>query len=107
MRLAVVCLLLAVSALTIPVTRARGADEADDTLALLVGVLKDTADPAAQADILRGLNAAMEGKRGAKMPAGWKELSATLAKSPNEEVRKQTERLSAVFGDASTLDAMK
>lgn len=83
------------------------ADESDDTLGLLVGVLKETTDPAAQADILRGLNAAMEGKRGVKMPAGWKELSGQLASSPNAEVRKQAQKLSAMFGDASTLDAMK
>lgn len=79
----------------------------DDTLALLVDVLKTTDDPAAQADMLRGLVAAMEGKRNVKMPAGWPELAARFAKSPNEEVRKTSQALSAVFGDAGTLDAMK
>src|SRR6187402_1938994 len=85
---------------------ARG-DEADETIGLLLGVLKDTADPAAQADMLKGMNSAMEGKRNVKMPAGWAEVYAKLEKSPNEEVRKQAAKLSAAFGDVSTLDAMK
>jgi putative heme-binding domain-containing protein len=83
------------------------ADDADDTIGLLVTVLKDTADPAAQADMLKGLNAAMEGKRGVKMPAGWAELYPKLAASANADVRREAQKLSAVFGDASTLDAMK
>src|SRR5438105_10162602 len=83
------------------------ADDSDETLGLLIGVLKDTSDPAAQADMLKGMNAAMEGKRNVKMPAGWPELYPTLAKSNNEDVRKQAQKLSAIFGDAGTLDIMK
>jgi putative heme-binding domain-containing protein len=83
------------------------ADEADDTIGLLIGVLKDTADPAAQADLLRGMNDAMAGKRNVKMPPGWQEVYAKLSQSPNEEVRKQGAKLAAVFGDAGTLEAMK
>jgi putative heme-binding domain-containing protein len=87
---------------------ARAADDApDDTIGLLVSVLKDTPDPAAQSDMLKGLNAALEGKRNVKMPAGWAELYPKLSASPNEEVRKQAQKLAAVFGDAGTLDAMK
>jgi putative heme-binding domain-containing protein len=88
-------------------TAALAEDNGDDTIGLLIGVLKDTSDPAAQADMLKGMNAAMEGKRNVKMPAGWQDVYATLSKSPNEEVRKQAQKLSAVFGDAGTLDAMK
>jgi putative heme-binding domain-containing protein len=87
-----------------PVVRA---DEAEETIGLLLGVLKETADPGAQADMLRGMNSAMEGKRNVKMPAGWGEVYAKLSQSPNEEVRKQAAKLSAAFGDVSTLDAMK
>lgn len=83
------------------------ADDADDTIGLLIGVLKDTADPAAQADLLKGMNAAMEGKRNVKMPAGWQDVYAKLSQSPNEEVRKQGAKLAAIFGDAGTLEAMK
>src|SRR3954462_2471384 len=83
------------------------ADDADDTIGLLIGVLKDTADPAAQADLLKGMNAAMEGKRNVKMPSGWQDVYAKLIQSPNEEVRKQGAKLAAIFGDAGTLEAMK
>jgi putative heme-binding domain-containing protein len=83
------------------------ADDADDTIGLLIGVLKDTADPAAQADMLKGMNAALEGKRNVKMPPAWADVGPKLAQSPSEEVRKQAAKLSAAFGDASTLDAMQ
>src|SRR4051812_8395468 len=83
------------------------ADDADDTLGLLIRVLKDTADPAAQADLLKGMNDAMAGKRNVKMPPGWQEVYANLSQSPNEEVRKQGAKLAAIFGDAGTLEAMK
>lgn len=83
------------------------ADDTDDTLQLLLGVIKETNDPAAQADMLKGLNAAMEGKRNVKMPAGWQELYPKLQQSSNETVRKESAKLAAVFGDTATLDAMK
>src|SRR5258706_8349286 len=83
------------------------ADDANATIGFLIGVLKDTADPAAQADLLKGMNAAMEGKRNVKMPAGWQEVYAKLSQSPSEEVRTQGAKLAAVFGDAGTLEAMK
>src|SRR5438270_5717784 len=86
---------------------ARAADDSDDTLGVLLGVLKDTSDPAAQADMLRGMNAAMEGKRNVKMPAGWQEVYAKLSQSPSDEVKRQAQKLSATFGDTATLDAMK
>jgi len=82
-------------------------DNKDDTIGLLLGVLKDTSDPAVQADLLRGMNAAMEGKKNVKMPPGWQDLYAKLSKSPNDEVRTQSAKLAAVFGDVGTLAAMK
>jgi hypothetical protein len=90
-----------------PVARAQNAGGDDDTIGLLVGVLKDTADPAAQADMLRGMNAALEGKRNVKMPAGWQDLYPKLSASSSDDVRKQAAKLSAIFGDASTLEAMR
>jgi putative heme-binding domain-containing protein len=89
-----------------PLSRAQDAG-GDDTIGLLIAVLKDTDDTAAQADMLKGLNAAMEGKKGVQMPPGWPELYAKLAKSPNETVKSESRKLAAVFGDASTLEAMK
>ena len=95
---------LSIAFVAVPVARA---DDADDTIGLLIGVLKDTADPAAQADMLKGMNAALEGKKNAKMPPAWPEVYAKLSQSPSEDVRKLSAKLSASFGDASTLEAMK
>jgi putative heme-binding domain-containing protein len=100
-----IVLLIVLPGLLAPAVRAQ--DGGDDTIGLLISVLKDTDDPAAQADMLKGLNAAMEGKRGVKMPEGWPQLYAKLEKSPNETVKTESRKLSAVFGDASTLEAMK
>src|SRR5688572_9924787 len=100
-------LFLLIVALGFPAPAAPAQDGGDDTIGLLIGVLKDTDDPAAQADMLKGLNAAMEGKKGVKMPAGWPELYARLANSTNETVKAEARKLAAVFGDASTLEAMK
>ena len=102
-----ICILSLALIAPTPAARARDAGGEDDTIGLLVSVLKDTADPAAQADMLRGINAALEGKRNVKMPPGWQELYPKLSGSPSEEVRKQSAKLSAIFGDASTLDAMR
>ena len=79
----------------------------EDNMAILVEVLKATDDPSAQADMLKGMVGALEGKKSVKMPAGWAELNAKLSKSPNAEVRQYAEKLSASFGDASTLQAIK
>ena len=57
--------------------------------------------------MLRGMNAALEGKRNVKMPAGWAELYPKLSASPSDDVRNQAAKLSALFGDTSTLDAMR
>ncbi|HSI35543.1 MAG: c-type cytochrome [Phycisphaerae bacterium] len=101
MKLAVA--LLAVVVFAFP---ARAADN-DDNLDLLVTVIASTDDPAAQADMLRGLAAALEGKKNVKMPAGWAQLSPKLAASPNAEVKTIAAKLSAAFGDVSSLDAFK
>src|SRR3954468_20231732 len=93
-----------------PIARAQdggGGGGDDDTIGLLVGVLKDTSDAAAQADMLRGMNAALEGKRNVKMPAGWAELYPRRCAGPSDDVRKQAAKLSALFGDTSTLDVMR
>jgi putative heme-binding domain-containing protein len=100
----VLCIVVVIGSIAAP---APAQDGGDDTIGLLIGVLKETDDPAAQADMLKGLNAAMEGKKGVKMPAGWPDLYAKLASSPNDTVKTEARKLSAVFGDASTLEAMK
>lgn len=97
-------LLIALLLAAVPI---RAEDKPDESLDLLVTVIAATEEPAAQADMLRGLASALEGKKNVKMPTGWAELSPKLVKSSNEEVRKLAAQLSAAFGDVGTLDAMK
>lgn len=79
--------------------------EGRDPLALLVEVLRQTEDPQAQADILRGMREGL-GAQTVKMPRGWPELAARLAQSPNAEVRGLARDLSARFGDAAALEGL-
>src|SRR5204862_344720 len=83
------CFLLLVAA----VLRARG-DTDSDPLPMLVHVLRGTADPELQLDILRGLSAAFKGRRQVPMPKGWQAVEAQLQGSPNADVRSLAQSLS-------------
>ncbi len=81
--------------------------QGDDTLSVLVGVLKDSDDPSFQLDILKGIRDGLKGKTGMKMPSGWAELAGKLSKSGNEEVRGLIQALSSSFGDLKSLEAQR
>jgi putative heme-binding domain-containing protein len=49
----------------------------------------------------------LKGRRGVNMPAGWEEVSAKLARSPNARVRELAQSLSLTFGSASALAALR
>jgi len=89
-------LLLSVALLsTLPaLPTVRGAD----ALPQLAQILNESSDPQLQLDILRGLKAALQGRRTAPMPAGWEAVEARLATSPNAEIRTLAETLSLTFG---------
>ncbi len=97
--------LLALLCLLVSPHGARAQDA--DTLAALVGVLKESADPQFQLDILKGISDALKGQRQVKMPAGWEALSPQLAKSTNAEVRQLAGQLSVTFGSKAALDALR
>src|SRR5580765_8701427 len=78
----------------------------DDALPALVEVLGQTDDPQFQFDVLKGMSEGLRGRRGVKMPAGWEEVSAKLAKSTNSQVRELAQSLSLTFGSASALAAL-
>jgi len=46
-----------------------------EALAALVGVLKESDDPAFHLDILKGISAALKGQRNINMPKGWNEIA--------------------------------
>jgi len=79
----------------------------DDALPALVEVLGQTDDPQFQFDVLKGMSEGLRGRRGVKMPAGWEEVSAKLAKSPNPQVRELAQGLSLTFGSPAALAALR
>jgi hypothetical protein len=83
------------------------ADEAPPMLRILVQTLAKTNEPASQLNILRGINAALKGKRDLPAPDGWNALYEKLAASPNEEVRQQAQALAVVFGGGNALAEMR
>lgn len=79
----------------------------DDNLGALVGILKETDDPAFQLDILRGIRDGLKGRPSVKMPPGWSDVSDRLAKSPNADVRALAQSLATTFGDTKAFDALR
>lgn len=79
----------------------------DEALPALVQVLGQSDDPQFQLDVLKGLSEGLKGRRGVKMPAGWEELSAKLAKSPEPQVRELAQALSLTFGSTAALASLR
>src|SRR5438093_7269624 len=78
-----------------------------DPLPMLVSLLRGTADPELQLDILRGLSAAFKGRRQVPMPKGWQAMEAQLEASPNADVRALAQSLSVTFGSTSALVTLR
>src|SRR5205814_2124784 len=70
----------------------------DKALASLVGSIGGLNDPAKQAEVLRGINAALKGRREVAMPKGWDAIEAKLLASADEQVRSQARMLAVTFG---------
>src|SRR5687767_1737784 len=83
------------------------AQETPPALGILLQTLDKSEDPATQANLLRGIIKALEGRRGLAAPPAWEALAAKLAQSPNQEVREQVQTLGAIFGSSSALTAMR
>src|SRR4030095_658614 len=83
------------------------AQEAPPALGILLQTLDKSEDPATQANLLRGIIKALEGRRGLAAPASWEAVAAKLAQSPNQEVREQVQTLGAIFGSSSALASMR
>lgn len=100
---------LSLAALVSPPARAADAPAggADEGIGLLVQVLAESDDAQVQLDILKGINAALEGRRRVPAPAGWAAARDKLAKSADAAVRDQVRALSAVFGDDAAFDALR
>ena len=88
-----------------PPARAEGPKA--DGPALLMQLLTRSDDAALQLDVLRGVHAALEGRRQVAAPAGWAEAYAKLARSPQAEIRSLARALAAIYGDRGAIADMR
>src|ERR1051325_6677968 len=97
-------LLVCVGIATAPFA-ARAADE--DSLGSLVAVLKNANDAQLELDILRGISAALKGRRSVPMPAGWSDVESKLTASKNAEISTLAQSLGLTFGSQKALTALR
>ena len=83
------------------------AEEAPPALGFLMQALDQSDDPATQANLLRGINKALEGRRGITAPAAWEALAGKLGQSASADVREQVQTLGVIFGSSSAMAAMR
>ena len=82
-------------------------DTQNDGAARLMALLAESDDPQLQLDVLRGVQAALDGRRAADEPRGWPAVYAKLSKSDRAELRSLTRALAAVFGDERAIAEMR
>ena len=82
-------------------------EAAPKPLDVLMQTLGKVESPEVQANILRGLNASLKGRRDIAVPAAWEALYGKLKASPSEEVRQQAQALAVTFGGESALAEMR
>ena len=73
----------------------------------LMEVLAKSSDPMADADIVHGLTAALNGRREIAQPEKWGVVSKRLRAHPSREVRDEVLRLGLVFGDREALGELQ
>ena len=78
-----------------------------DGIAALVNILGETDDAQFQFDVLKGINAALEGRRKVAPPPAWEAVRGKLLASASRDVRGEAQSLAVVFGDAAALDVMR
>ena len=79
----------------------------DEGVGVLIGVLAENQDPDFQLDVLKGINAAMEGRRKVTPPPEWRAVREKLFNSKSAAVRQQAQALGVVFGDESAFDGLR
>jgi putative heme-binding domain-containing protein len=76
-------------------------------LEVLVQTLAKMESPETQANVLRGMNASLKGRRDLPVPADWEALYAKWKASPSGEVRQQAQALAVTFGGEAALAEMR
>jgi putative membrane-bound dehydrogenase-like protein len=70
-------------------------------------LLVRSANPMADGDIVRGLSAALNGRRDVKPPQKWREAANKLREHPSRDVRDEVLRLGLILGDEASLDELQ
>lgn len=83
------------------------AQSSTDSLPALVRLLSSTNDEGLRLDVLRGMKAGLQGRRGVAMPAGWAELEQKLLENQSAEVRLLSQSLGLTFGSERALSALR
>ncbi len=78
-----------------------------ESLDLVVNALKGTKEPESQLLIIRGLRAALVGRRQVPMPEGWVSVAKSLDECPVEEIRTLAFSLAVKFGDPEAIARMR
>lgn len=73
----------------------------------LVQTMAGTQDQEFRLRILKGMNAALQGRRQLHAPAGWDALYEQLQHSSNEQVRRQAQVLAVVFGGKAAMAELR
>ena len=82
-------------------------EPAPPVLGILLQQLAKTDDANTQLNLLRGINAALKGRRGITAPPEWAALAPRLAKSDNAEIREIAQTLGTIFGSSDAFAAAR
>jgi putative heme-binding domain-containing protein len=99
--------LIGIAAVAILAPIAFAAESKADGPALLMRVITQSNDAQLQLDVLRGMYAALEGRRNVPSPQGWSDVYAKLAHGDNAELRTLAHQLAAIYGDAHAIAEMQ
>jgi putative heme-binding domain-containing protein len=94
-------------AITLSLTVAALAENSPPVLSILTQQIAKTDDPATQLNLLRGMNAALKGRRGVTAPPEWDAVAGKLNKSGNAEVRDLVQSLGTIFGSSDAFAALR
>jgi putative heme-binding domain-containing protein len=94
-------------ALSLSFAVATAAENSPPVLSILAQQIARTDDPATQLNLLRGMNAALKGRRGVTAPPEWNAVSEKLGKSTNSEVRDLVQSLGTIFGSSDAFAALR
>ena len=82
-------------------------EAAPPVLGILLQQVAKTDDAATQLNLLRGVNAALKGRRGITAPPEWAALAPKLVKSDNAEIREIAQTLGTIFGSSDAFAAAR